>query len=69
MSINTTPNNLKDTGCKNGHVAQHPPIPFVPVTSILKTSTSMESIKVKLDAASDLICLEVFENRDNKKYL
>ncbi len=55
--------------CKKGHVAQWHPIPYVPVTSILKTSTSTKSIKVKLKAAGDLICLEVFEDGDNNKYL
>jgi hypothetical protein len=69
MSINSTPNNLKDTNCKKGHVAQWPPIPYLPVTSILKTSTSTESLKVKLNTAGNLICMEVIKDRDNKKYM
>jgi hypothetical protein len=39
------------------------------VTSILKTSTLAESIKVEPNAADKLICLEVFEDGDNKKYM
>jgi hypothetical protein len=69
ISINTTPKDLKDTDCKKGHVVQWPPTPYVPVTSILKTSTLTESIKVKLNAASNLICLEVFEDGDKETYL
>ncbi len=69
MSINTTPNDLKDTDNKKGHVAQGPPIPYVLVTSRLKTSMPTESIKVKLTATGYLICLEVFEDRDYKMYL
>jgi hypothetical protein len=37
------------------------------VTSLLKTSTSMESINVKLNAAGNLIHLEVCMDRINKK--
>jgi hypothetical protein len=69
MSINTTPDNLKGTHYKKEHVAQLPPIPYVPVTSILKTSTLTELIKVKLNTGGNLIHLEVFEDRDDKKYL
>jgi hypothetical protein len=69
MSINTTPDDLKDTNCEKGHVAQWPPIPYVLVTSTLKTSTLMESIKVKLNMAGNLIRLGIFEDGDTKKYL
>jgi hypothetical protein len=41
----------------------------MPVTSILKIFTLIESIKVKLNGAGNLICLEVFEEGDNSKYL
>jgi hypothetical protein len=41
----------------------------MPVTSILKTSTLVVTIKVKLNATGNEICLEVFEDVDNKKYL
>ncbi len=68
MSVNKTPDNLKDTNCGKGLLAQWPPIPYVPVTSILTTSALTELIKVKLNAAGDLICLEVSEEGDNKKY-
>ncbi len=64
-----TPDDLKDTGCKKEHVAQWPPIPYMPVTSVLKTSTLTESIRVNLNFAGNLICLVFFEDRDNKKYL
>jgi hypothetical protein len=69
MSIKSTPENLKDTDCKKGYVAQQPPIPYMPVTSLLKTSTSAELIKVKLIAAGNLICLEVFEDGNHNRYL
>jgi hypothetical protein len=65
----TTPYNLKDTNCKKGQVAQQPPIPCIPVTSILKISTSTELIKNKLNVAGDLIRLEGFEDGDKKKYV
>ncbi len=65
MSINTTPEDLKDMDCKKGHVAQWPPILFMPVTSILKTSILAVTIKVKLNASGNDICLGVFEDRDN----
>jgi hypothetical protein len=41
----------------------------MPVTSILKISTSVESIKVKLNEVGNLISLKVFEDGDNKKYM
>jgi hypothetical protein len=54
---------------QEGHVAQRPPITYVPLTSVLTTSTLAELIKVKLNTAGDLIRLENFEDGDNQKNL
>jgi hypothetical protein len=61
--------NPLDTICKKRHVVQWPPILYMPVTSLLKSSTSTESIKVRLNVVGDLICLDVFEDGDNNMYL
>jgi hypothetical protein len=59
MKVNTAQEDLQDSDCKKGHVAQRLPILYVPVTSVFKTSTSTESIKVKLNVTDYLICLEI----------
>jgi hypothetical protein len=64
VSVNTTPDNLWEGTC--GATTAHP---LHAGHKHFHDLTSMESNKVKLNAAGNLISLEVFEDGDNKKYL
>jgi hypothetical protein len=68
MSSNLSPNDLRDTNCKKKHVALQPPILYRPVKSVPHSSLSTKSIKVTL-ASGNLMCLEVYNEGDNEKYL
>jgi hypothetical protein len=43
-----TPEGLKDSECKKGHLGNRPPVPCVPPTDLLQTKDSSKTLKVKL---------------------
>ncbi len=63
-----TPEGLKDSECKKGHLCIPPPIPYIPSTDLLQVKDSMEMLKVKLPNGT-VFSMSIFMQGSPEEYL